>query len=296
MWFSNLSLLAFSEPVTTDGERLTEALGSGAFRPCTAQEPATAGWVPPLGAAASDLVHEADGCQLLCLQSEERLLPASVVRDAVEERAEALAEARGKPLGRAERAALKESVILELLPRAFTRRRLTYAYIDPRLQALVVDSARAGAVEAVTGALRRALGSLPVAPARPASSPAVVMTGWVGGEGPPPGFELEDSCELRDPGEEGVVRCRGQDLSGGEIRTHLEAGKQVTQLGLRWEQRLSFLLGEDLRLRRLRFLDVVQEHVDTEALDSAAAVHDAEFALMSGELRSLVPALLAAFD
>lgn len=107
---------------------------------------------------------------------------------------------------------------------------------------------------------------------------------------------LGDSCELREGGEDGgVVRCRGQDLTGDEIRAHLAAGKQVTQLGLIWNNRLAFVLDEALVVRRLQFLDVVRESLQDDTTNSPAAVFDAEFALMTEELALLLPRLLKLF-
>ena len=66
---------------------------------------------------------------------------------------------------------------------------------------------------------------------------------------------LGDECELRDPAEAGaVVRCRRQDLESDEVREHLKSGKQVFQLGLEYDERVSFVLGEDLTVRKLRFV------------------------------------------
>jgi recombination associated protein RdgC len=84
-------------------------------------------------------------------------------------------------------------------------------------------------------------------------------------------------------------------LTGDEIRGHLEAGKQVTQLGLIWNERIAFVLDEALVVRRLRFLDVIRETLRDSRTDSPEAVFDAEFALMSGELALLLPRLLEVF-
>jgi recombination associated protein RdgC len=122
------------------------------------------------------------------------------------------------------------------------------------------------------------------------------MTGWLATGGLPPGFVLEDECELRGPGEDGgVVRCKGEDLIGDEVRVHLNAGKQVTRLALSWNQRIGLLLQDDLTLRRLRFLDLVQEQVGSERTDTAEQVFDAEFALMTGELAQFLTCLIEGF-
>jgi recombination associated protein RdgC len=82
---------------------------------------------------------------------------------------------------------------------------------------------------------------------------------------------------------------------GSEIQAHLDAGKQVVQLALEWDGRIAFVLSEDLALKRLKFLDIIQEEAaDTEAED-AAARFDVDFSLMSLELGRFVPKLVEAF-
>ena len=118
------------------------------------------------------------------------------------------------------------------------------------------------------------------------------MTEWLIHGKLPQGLALGDECELRDPAEAGaVVRCRRQDLESDEVREHLKSGKQVFQLGLVFDDRVSFSLGEDLVVRKLRFLDDVLDQLDDDTVDSARAELDARFALMSLELRRLIDKL-----
>lgn len=122
------------------------------------------------------------------------------------------------------------------------------------------------------------------------------MTAWLAEGGAPAGFALGDVCELREDQEGGgIVRCRGQDLTGDEIHAHLQAGKQVTRLGLTWQERVAFVLDETLIIRRLQIWNVVRESLRDMATNSAEAVFDAEFALMSGELALWLPRLLELF-
>ena len=50
---------------------------------------------------------------------------------------------------------------------------------------------------------------------------------------------------------------------------------------------MSFVLGEDLVVRKLRFLDVVLDELGDGTAESARAELDATFALMTLELKSL---------
>ncbi|HCK82227.1 MAG TPA: recombination-associated protein RdgC [Candidatus Competibacter sp.] len=296
MWFRNLTLFRLIEPFDPRIETMAARLGPFAFQPCPSYQPSSAGWVPPLGRKAVDLVHAVAGKALLCLRTEEKVLPASVLNQAVAERLAAIEDQRGRTARRREKQELRDELLQELLPRALTRSRHGYLYLDLAGGWLVVDSASPRGVEEITGLLRKSLDSLPVAPPKVQRSAAAVMTAWLAEGRAPAGFSLGDSCELREMQEAGgVVRCRGQDLTGDEISAHLAAGKQVVKLGLIWSGRIAFVLDEALIVRRLRFLDVVRESLRADKTDSPEAVFDAEFALMAGELALLLPQLLEAF-
>jgi recombination associated protein RdgC len=219
-----------------------------------------------------------------------------VVREQLAQKVEMIEEKEQRKVGRKEKLDLRDQLMVDLLPQAFTKSALTYAYIDTKGGWLLVDAASAKRAEALTTLLRDTLGTLPLVPLETNQSPGTIMTGWLLGKIPTREFQIMDQCELREPGEEGgIVRCRRQSLTGSEIQAHLDAGKQVVQLGLEWDQRIAFVLGEDLALKRLKFLDIIQdEAADTEAED-AAARFDVDFSLMSLELGRLLPKLVDTF-
>ena len=296
MWFKSLTAFRMVEPFPFSAETLAERLESRAFQPCPSHQPSAAGWAPPLGRKAVELVHVVAGRLLVRLRTEERVLPATVVQQTLAERVAVIEEQQGRSVRRREKQVLRERLVEELLPRALTRCRDGYAYVDPAAGWLVVDSASPRGVEEITGFLRKTMDTLAIAPPEVKRPVATVMTAWLAEGRAPVDFVLGDVCELREASETGgVVRCRGQDLTGDEIRGHLEAGKQVTQLGLIWNERVAFVLDEALVVRRLRFLDVVRETVREGGTDSPEAIHDAEFALMTGELALLLPRLLELF-
>jgi recombination associated protein RdgC len=293
MWFKNLTLFRFLEPFTLSAEVLAERLGRFPFRACASLEPVTYGWVPALGPKASDFVHASNGCLLFCLQAEQRVLPAAVVREAIASRTEILEDKENRALRRHERLALRDEILQDLLPRAFTCRRQSFAYIDPRDGWLVIDSVARKAVEEVTQRLRETLGRLAIGPLKLSKTPAGVMTSWLQQGDLPAGFTLGDECELRDGNEQGgVVRCKGQDLTGTEIQAHVSAGKQVTRLALSCDERIDFVLSEDMSVRRLRFRELGKPELEASQAQNPEALHDAEFTLISGELSLLLPRLV----
>jgi recombination associated protein RdgC len=192
-----------------------------------------------------------------------------------------------------ERRRLRDEVTFELMPRAFTRSTHTFAYFAHRDGWLVVDAATERRAEDLLVLLGHAVRGLTVEPFEAARSPAALMTRWLDGERLPPGFQLGDQCELRDPALEGaVVRCQRQDLTAAEVRAHLRAGKVVQQLALVFDERVSFVLAADLTLRRLRFEAV--EELDDAAGDPLARF-DADYAFMTAELNRLLGALAKVF-
>jgi recombination associated protein RdgC len=212
----------------------------------------------------------------------------------VDERVSEIESGESRDLGRAERRRIKEQVINEMLPRAFTRSRRTLLYIDAESGWLVVDAASERQAEDAISLLRETLGSLPARPPAPTLPPASVLTGWLLEDGAPADVTPADACELRDPQERGaVIRCSGQDLASEEILNHLRAGKQVVKLALDWDGRLTCVLTDDLAIKRLRLADSLFEGLD-DGEDPAARM-DAEFAIMTGELRALIGRLTDLF-
>ncbi|MGM0768855.1 MAG: recombination-associated protein RdgC [Pseudomonadota bacterium] len=296
MWFRNARVFRFTKPFDISAEALEEKLQGDAFKPCGPQETTRQGWVPPLGKHSDMLVHSTNGYHLIALRKEDKILPGSVVKEMVEERAEAIELEQSRKVRRKEKDEIKEQVMMEMLPQAFSKNRRSFAYLAPQDGLLVVDAGSSKQAEDLASFLRKSLGSLPVRPPAVEQAPAFTFTGWLNESIDLPGtLELGTECELKDPSEDGgVVRCKGLDLKADEIRNHLDAGMQVTKLALTWEDNLSFVLDEELGIKRLKFGDTLQEKLDDVDADDAAARFDAAFALMTLELARLIPGLLDA--
>jgi recombination associated protein RdgC len=296
MWFKNLRAYRLTSPFDLSPEQLGEQLQQCAFQPCAKSQALSLGWVPPLGSDSAELVHVAAGRFLLKLKREEKLLPATVVREQLEEKVAAIEADQARKVYRKERLNLKDEIVQDCLPRAFSRSTSVHAYIDTRANWIFVDSASAARAEELLNLLRECIGSFPVILPQVNNAPIATMTGWLAHQSLPEDFVLGEECELRDPGEEGgVVRCRGVDLLSEEVETHLNAGKQVARLSLAWDERLSLVLAEDLCLRRLKFSDeLMKENEEIPEADNAARL-DADFALMSDALTALQERILALF-
>ncbi|KAA3653875.1 MAG: recombination-associated protein RdgC [Proteobacteria bacterium] len=291
MWFRNLQL--YRLPVRWDMriDQLEDQLARRRFMPCGSQDPESRGWLSPVG-GDGPLVHAVGGQWLIALGIEHRLLPSSVVKQEAEERAARIELEQGFKPGRKQMKDLRDEVTREFMPRAFTRRNKVYAWIDPQDGWLAVDVASVSRAEDILEALRQSLDAFPLTLVRTETSPVAAMSDWLAGGDVPGNFTIDMDCELKSVTEDkAAVRYVRHSLDGDEIKTHLQEGKLPTKLALTWNDRVSFLLTDKGEIKRLQFLDVVQEEASAGSED-AAELFDAHFALMTGELRQLIPAVI----
>jgi recombination associated protein RdgC len=286
MLFRNLCCFRFSRSATQSLDDLPKRLKRRGLKPCGPLESLSRGWVSPFGRGEDALLHQQGAFTLLTLGGEDKLLPAAVVNEALAAKLDKLKAQRGKPVGGRERKRLRDEVLTDLLPRAFVRPSRLSGYLDEKDGWLVVDTSSRKAAEGFLTVLRDTLERFPALPPDPEESPRSLMTGWLTGAKLPEGLVLGDECELRDPADRGaIVRCRRQDLESAEVREHLKSGKQVAQLGLVMDERVSFVLGEDLVVRKLKFLDAVEEELEASEHEDARTELDARFALMTLTLK-----------
>lgn len=295
MWFRNLQLYRLGQHFDLSPETLDKRLRKQAFRECNPGETVTAGWAAPLGRHGSQLVHAANGRIMICARRAEKIIPAGVVRQLLDDQVAAIEATESRDVPRREKMRMKDELVFELLPRALVRITNEYAYIDTVADLLVVDSASATRAEGLISLLRDTLGKLTVTPLQVKNSSTDMLTRWLLGKSMPSGFELGEDCELKHPNPEGgLISCKRQDLAAKEIQNHLKNGKYAVKLGMQWKQRLSFILNEDLSIKRLRFDDIVTNQADDSPADDPASRFDLDFSLMTLELSDFVPALLAA--
>jgi len=293
MFFRNLTLFRITPSVVP--EDLQSPLSEHPLREIGAMELSCSGFEPAV-AGTEDLAFEVAPFVMACLGTDSKLLPSSVINRELDTKIREMRDREGRSPGGRERKRMKDEILTELMPKAFVKHGRQCGYIDRRTGWVVIDTATRKSAEGWLSALREALGSFPAVPVNAESSPRALMTAWLAGEPLPENFVLGDEVELRDPVDAGaIVRAKRQELEAEEIREHLKCGKQVFQLSLVYKERLSFVLGEDLIIRKLRFLEAATESLDAGDRDSMAAELQAILALMGGEVSELLQALDEAF-
>lgn len=295
MWFKNLRLYRLSEDWTLSPEALNEKLAEFCFNPCGNLDPLRYGFEPPLGRDGSEYVHASNGYIMICAKKQEKILPSGVIKEQLEEKIALIREAEGRPIGRKERDTLKDEVIFSLLPKAFTKSSLDFAYIAPSERLIVVNAASAKRAEDLLSKLREALGTLRCVPVTLKHQPPQVMTHWVREGNGTHGFVLGEECELQAVKDGRVVRVKKIDLTSHEIRNHLDSGMHVSKLALEWNEAISCIIDDQLGIKRIKFDDAISEQANERNAESRAEQFDADFTIMTLELKKFIEAVFLAF-
>lgn len=290
MWFKNIQLYRLPKAGQMSLEALEEALSRLTLQPCAASDEASFGWVPPRTEGA--LVHSVNRQWLLALGVDQKLLPGYVIGKAALDKANAIEKTEGRRVGRKEMRDLREAARDELLPRAFIKSRKTFGWIDPVNGWLAIDASSPAKAEEFLECLFTVIEGFHVKPVKVQQSPSAAMTAWVAEGSVSGAFTIDQDLELRSS-EKGMVRYEKLSLDGNDVREHIANGKHVTKIALTWNDRISFVLTEGLQIKRLSFLDVMQEESSGQAENEEERL-DLDFTLMTGELAKLFNELMPA--
>lgn len=286
MRFKNLLVYRLGPQWKVEPRNFENILAGRALQPCNSFEMQSHGWLPLK--AGDPFLYSLNRHWLLTMGVEQKLLPASIIRQLAAERAAELEKKQGHSIGRKQMREIKERVLDELLPRALTRRLTTAAWVDPDHRWFVVDSAADAKGERLLETLRKSGNEFPAARLDTQVSPGTAMTGWLAKGEISPDFTIDQDLELRaGDANKATVRYVRHGLAGKDIQAHIAAGKVATRLGMTWKDRISFVLTETLQIKRITFLNLLRQETDQNA-DNKADQFDLDFTLMTGELSQLL--------
>lgn len=292
MWFKNLLVYRLKADDSLAPDSVEEKLKDHALQPCGSFEMESRGWVAPR--TEDRFLHSLERQWLIMLGVNQKLLPGSVITQTAKERAAKLAEKQEHPVGRKQMREIRERVIEELMPKALSRRRTLGAWIDPVHHWLVIDTAADKKADELLESLIGAGVEIEARRLECLQSPAAQMTLWLSSGQVPAPFTIDQDLELKAGGESrATVRYVNHPLEGREIREHISGGKSATRLGMTWKNRISFVLTEQLQIKRVAFLDILKGDTEAQAED-AEEQFDIDFALMTGELAAMLEDLTEA--
>lgn len=293
MWFRNLLVYRITAPWEVEPDAFEAGLAQNGLQPCGSFAMESRGWVPPRD--SERFLYDMNRQWLFALGVDQKILPSSIVRQVAEERAAAVEKKQAHPVGRKQMRDLRLQVQDELLPRALTRRRTTRAWIDVAGGWLTIDLGAEAKADEFMEFFRRSYDRLPtIVRLDTQRSPGAMMTHWVETGEAPSGFTVDRDLELQAAdGSKAIVRYSNHNLDGKDIQAHIRMGKTATKLGMTWQDRISFVLTDQLLVKRVNFLDVLRNEVADEGQDPDEKF-DIDFALMTGELTKCIADLAEA--
>lgn len=292
--FKNITVFKFQGPAMC-GASLERMLLAHEFQPCAPTQHKSTGFFSPRHEHGA-LVESIDGNLILQVTSEVRRVPPQALNKRIKEICDLFEERNGRKPGKVQRKEIREQATLELLPGAFPARSCVRIWLSVALGLVVLDTSSMLRSDEVGMLLVSCIPGLQLQPIQTAMSPAGAMTAWLASGDAPYQFTFGRECELRSTDEmRSFVRYGRHSLDMDQVKEHVTQGKVSTKLALTWRDRVSFVLDDCMRLKKLTFLDVVFESKLANAghIDKGEAF-DADVAIMAGELQSLLPDLFEA--
>lgn len=293
MWFKQFQLFRLTTSIQSSPNVLAERLESLAFKPCLPSMPSSSGWVSPIEEEDAPLTRGINGCIMMCLQIEEKILPASVVGQTLKDKIKQIELNEARKVRQKEKLSFKDEIVHTLLPRAFSKYTRIYAYIDTRNNWLILNTTSPAKTELFISMFKKSLGdgicSYDIV------KPSAIITHWLKNKDYPASFSIEKSCVLQDPEQQNrVIRCQQQDLFAGSIQSLVKDGCEAIQIALCWHDRLNFVLSDDFSLRSIHLSDEDIVEINEE-METKQQKFDADFIMMSEMFTGLLNDLLRVF-
>jgi recombination associated protein RdgC len=293
MWFKQAAIFQLKVDFKYSSDQLKEKLSALIYRPCLPSMPMSMGWVSPVDEPEAPLVQMINSYMMICLQIEEKILPADVIRQELTKKVKEIELTENRKVRAKEKYTLKDNLIATLLPRAFSKLTRIYAYIDPKHNCLIISTTQEKKLEKIISMFAKSLNE----ELSPIEIPRLsyTLTHWLKNQAYASAFGIEKSCTLQDPNQQNrVVRCQHQDLFVNGIQSFLKEGFYVKQLALSWHDRVNFMLHDRLVLSGIKFQDEIVAQAKEMEAGTLQQQFIADFLIMSATLTMLLTDLYEA--
>ncbi len=294
MWFKQVKLFQLADSARFPIAGLIEKLEPLSFKPCRPSMALSMGWVSPIDEEGAPLAQSINDCIMICLQIEEKILPAIVIRQELEKKIKQIETVENRKVYQKEKLSLKDEIIVTLLPRAFSKLTRVYAYIDIKNHWLVLGTINEKKVEQFISMFKKSISEEPKElDIKKLSS---TLTYWLKDKNYPSAFSIEKACVLQDPHQENrIIRCQHQDLFANSIQALIKDGCEIKQLALNWQDRINFVLVDNFSLQGIRFQDIITAQVKEMEAETKLQQFGADFLIMTQTLSILLKELLTLF-
>ncbi len=294
MWFKQIQVFKLTNPIKYTALGIHERLLPLAFSDCAPSMAQSMGWVSPIDEPEAPLSRGLNGCFMIKLQIEDKLLPASVINQSVKDKLKQIELSEGRKVGKKEKQNLKDETTHTLLLRAFSRYTTVFAYIDTRNQWLVLNSVSGSRTEQFLTMFKKSFGEIIESPE--VVKPSSVVTRWLKDEQYPQIISIEKSCVLQDPNEQHrMIRATQQNLFSPSIQGLVKEGCLAIQIELCWQDRLRFSLSEDFSMRGMRVAEEDMLEMNDQ-LETKQEKFDADLIMMSEMHAGLFKDLFEIFE
>ena len=290
LWFKNAIIYQLNNDTLLDKNAIEKAIKSVPFTPCGNIDTMKMGWVSPYNDNYhDDFIVDMQGHLLLRIKKETKLLPAPVIKQALLEKIDKQEQALSRKLTKNEKATLKDEVMIDLMPRAFSKYNHYWLWIDTINKRIILDTSSFKQAEDILAILRKELGVLALTPLSIEKPVEQIMTTWVKEKLNFAPFILGDQAELKDPLEgNGIISCKNQDITSDEMMIHFDSGKWITKVKIIDERGVNFIVNNDLTLKRIKFdSSVLDENEDIGANEFDKKL-EADFFIMANLLSTTI--------
>jgi len=296
MWFKQVQVFQLNSSTHFSHPHLVKNLGLLAFKPCLPSMEDSIGWVSPIDNDEADapLFRSMNNYIMLCLQIEEKILPATVIRHELNKKVKKITLEENRKIRHKEKLSLKDELKITLLPRAFTKFTKVYAYIDTKNHRVILGTISKKRTEQFINLFKKSV-TESISPIEIVKiSP--IITHWIKNKDHLPDFSIEKKGMLQDPNQQNrVIRCQHQDLFSNSILSLIKDGCEVKQLAMNWQDRVNFVLSDDFHLKNISFEDEIkQQSLEMEA-ETKEQQFDADFLIMTETISHVLNDLLDMF-
>ncbi len=294
MWFKNLHIYQIPSSFSLSADELAEKLESKRFSSCGRMVDKTVGWVSPIHRNKEYLIHAAGGCILFCMRKEQKVIPPSAIKEALEEKIIGMQDELGRKIYSKEKQSIKEDIVAMMLPNAFPRSNHTLAYIDTKNRLLIIDATSPAQVDEFYELLLESIGSFGAMQFIADENPASIMSQWIF-DGAPQDWSLSGEYLLKEPKDERIAKFKDNDNENHYVAELLKDGYLINRLGIHFKSQLQATIQDDLQIKAVKFNHELLKENDELSGEDELVKFDADFALMTASLAEFVAAIREIF-
>lgn len=292
MFFKNLIIYTMQDNSNID-QINNELLQNIAFVPCGPTDFIRKGFVSPID--NDELMLTISEHSLLKVRTESKILPSSVINKKMADKVEQQEQKLQRKLKKSERLSLKDELMIDLLPQAFTKDQYTYVWINHQDNFVAVSSSSFKNAEDVLALLRSVLGRLAITPLSSETPADKVFTNWLREDKAAENFMIHNDALLVDPVDTGKIKLTKEDLTTDAVKNYLDAGRTVESISLVYKEQTMFVINTSFVFSKIGYSAEMLDKNDDFTPEEKRRRTEADFLLVAEELSSLISDLMKGF-